>query len=50
MTDATVQMIVIGSIGLLLLSGFIYMFDDFFGSKKKSARKSNIDVKETEQI
>lgn len=43
MTDATVQMIVLGALGLILLAGFIYMFDDFFGtSKRTSSRKDRL--------
>jgi len=50
MSDATLVRIVVFSIfGFILLSGFIYMFDDFFGKKKKS-NKEHIDSKETESV
>lgn len=50
MSETTINVIVFSGLGVLILAGFIYLFDDIFGRRKKNTTKSKVELSEKEMV
>ncbi|MEM9932483.1 MAG: hypothetical protein AAF824_02675 [Bacteroidota bacterium] len=50
MSETTINIIVFSGLGLLIMAGFIYLYDDIFGRNKKRSPKSNVELREKEMV